>query len=278
MESYLSASNQPTTDIREPSGTSNNVNGRKGYGNSTGSPRDLASHIKLLELYSLHILPRNDEWEYAREFIGINKMLDEENRAAFLQALQTLEQFKSQDHETEERVAQEQEDRSKGERQEIEKEILRQVHAKDERLAYEQELNGHKRVESEKDYGIDVPNPAPISGKTGTISSKPIAKVTKDKNRQFLQIPSTTSLNNSKKLGLYSHSLAITNALQRLVLNIVYSLSKNPMPLLRFVFFVMGLVVALSRRGVKDKIGRITGVGWDKVRRTVGMGVKVSYI
>ena len=50
------------------------------------------------------------------------------------------------------------------------------------------------------------------------------------------------------------------------------------MLLLRFVLFLVGLVLALSRRDVKDRLGRITGSGWEKIRGTVGMGVKVSYI
>ena len=51
---------------------------------------DLA--LKILELYALHILPRNDEWEYAHEFLQMNGMLDDERRQAFLLALHVLKE------------------------------------------------------------------------------------------------------------------------------------------------------------------------------------------
>ena len=54
------------------------------------SQRHLDLALKILELYALHILPRNDEWDYAREFIQMNGMLDEERRQAFLIALHVL--------------------------------------------------------------------------------------------------------------------------------------------------------------------------------------------
>jgi hypothetical protein len=63
-----------------------------------------------------------------------------------------------------------------------------------------------------------------------------------------------------------------------MISNMTNQISQNPMGLLRFVMFLMGLIVALSRRDVKDRLGRLTGAGWDKIKRTVGMGVKVSYI
>lgn len=68
------------------------------------------------------------------------------------------------------------------------------------------------------------------------------------------------------------------SAVQHLISNVTEQISRNPMSLLRFILFLMGLVVALSRRDVKDRLGRLTGAGWDKMKRTVGMGVKVSYI
>jgi hypothetical protein len=48
--------------------------------------------------------------------------------------------------------------------------------------------------------------------------------------------------------------------------------------LMRMVIFLAALIVAFSRRDVRDRVGRLTGTGWDKIKGTVGMGVKVSYI
>ena len=78
--------------------------------------------------------------------------------------------------------------------------------------------------------------------------------------------------------GVYERGLAFLASLQQLLLSIARSTTNNPTILLRTILFLVALVVALSRRDVKERIRRITGVGWGKLKSTVGMGVKVSYI
>jgi hypothetical protein len=52
----------------------------------------------------------------------------------------------------------------------------------------------------------------------------------------------------------------------------------RPMLLMQMLAFVVGILVLLSRREVKERVKMILGKGWLKVRQTAGMGVKVSYI
>lgn len=52
----------------------------------------------------------------------------------------------------------------------------------------------------------------------------------------------------------------------------------NPLSIARTLLFMLGIIVALSRQNIREKIRRITGSGWQKIKGTVGMGVKVSYI
>ena len=68
--------------------------GHRRQNTGTDTPRDLEKRIKLLELYTLHVLPRNEEWDYAREFITMSEMLDEERKEAFLLALHSLKEEK----------------------------------------------------------------------------------------------------------------------------------------------------------------------------------------
>jgi hypothetical protein len=44
------------------------------------------------------------------------------------------------------------------------------------------------------------------------------------------------------------------------------------------MLFVLAFIVAFSRREIRERARRIVGTSWNKVRGTVGMGVKVSYI
>ncbi|KAJ3532905.1 hypothetical protein NM208_g8222 [Fusarium decemcellulare] len=117
LEAYLAASNTPDLDIagrlaESPSSHASNRYRSPAKGASgANTPRDLNARVKILELYTLHVLLRNDEWDYAREFISVSSVLDDERREAFLQALQSLrdEQQEQERLEKEERQRQEDE-------------------------------------------------------------------------------------------------------------------------------------------------------------------------
>lgn len=73
-------------------------------------------------------------------------------------------------------------------------------------------------------------------------------------------------------------SQALMTVLRNLVQYFTRMVSGNPLSLARLVLFVLGMVMALSRQDVRERIQRVTGAGWNKVKGTIGMGVKVSYI
>ncbi|CAK7208878.1 hypothetical protein SEUCBS140593_000304 [Sporothrix eucalyptigena] len=104
----------------------------------TDTPRDLNSRVKILELYTLHVLRRNDEWDYAREFITASPILDEERREAFLLALQSLqdEQHEAEKRETEEKRRQE--------------ELVQQELEEQRRIRAENEERERRRIEEER--------------------------------------------------------------------------------------------------------------------------------
>lgn len=55
-------------------------------------------------------------------------------------------------------------------------------------------------------------------------------------------------------------------------------MQKNPSAMLRFLLFVLVFVGAASQRVVRERLRRVAGGAWEKVRGTLGMGVRVSYI
>lgn len=128
----------------------------------------------------------------------------------------------------------------------------------------------HQRTYSEHDYGIETPKAS------SSIPQPAKSPAQRPPQSRTARSPPTTSRKKSSSTppSLYKRSAAILLNLQNLITNMTQSLSKNPMALLRFLLFILGLVVALSRRDVKDRVAR----AWDKVRQTIGMGVKVSYI
>ncbi|KAL9576128.1 MAG: hypothetical protein Q9212_007363, partial [Teloschistes hypoglaucus] len=108
LETYLATSDlphapPPSSKSKDPFATPTNSPKNNSYRESsppttngaTNTPHALASRLKILELYILHVLPANAQWEYARDFIQINDTLDDERKELFSHALEALEAEKT---------------------------------------------------------------------------------------------------------------------------------------------------------------------------------------
>ena len=277
LESYLSASSHPSLDLTDRFKGSNGPNalcgGQIPRSGGTDTPRDLHARVRIIELYALHVLPRTGEWNYARDFINMSDLLDEEIREEFLQTLRSLEDedMKGQDH-FEDALPQQEEL--------TEQEPLPAEETRPESMETlrQEPSSTHHRSDSEQDYGIDKPRAPQDVPEFRPAPPKATLNIDKSVQRKDSRSPPTKSTRMTMNTSIYKRSAAVLSALQRLIQSMTEQVSQNPMSLLRFVLFLMGLIVAFSRRDVKDRLGRLTGVGWDKVKRTVGMGVKVSYM
>ncbi|KAK8034837.1 hypothetical protein PG993_009832 [Apiospora rasikravindrae] len=160
LETYLAASQQPDLDLaqrleatqsKNPSSKHRRSASKSKATSGADTPRDLNARVKILELYTLHVLLRNNEWDYAREFISVSDVLDEERRDAFLQALQSLQE----DQQEQERIEKEEQERQD--------EQLHKDLEEAKRLRSENETRERKRLEEERarregsevDYGIE---------------------------------------------------------------------------------------------------------------------------
>jgi hypothetical protein len=273
LENYLAASSSLNLDISARLQSESRNGSRspiKSSGAGTDTPRDLNARVKILELYTLHVLLRNNEWDYAREFISISEVLDEERREAFLQALQSLqdEQQEVERREREERRYQEdllrkevEEQRRKREQEERERE------------------EGKRKEGSETDYGVeDTPSvsssrarstKAPSANGAPTSSSKPKSSPTTRKPQ-----PPAAARKRTPDPNLLTRAVNVVGNLRKMMENLAGALGQNPMVILRLLTFIIALVVMFGRRDVRETVRRM----WDKVKRTAGMGVKVSYI
>lgn len=195
----------------------------------------------------------------------MSDVLDEEGRKSFVEALQSLEAEKSRDLEQLRRLEVE---RIK------ELQTLQKLEAEKS-----SDLAALRRLEVEKAKDKKHKEPPEIPSNHKSVSNPPrrTGKAAKDLHPSILPRPMGSS-NKPKKLGIYNSATSVIENLQSLLLNLTQSLSKSPMVLLRFVFFLAALVLALSRHDVRERAARILGFSWNKLRETVGMGVKVSYI
>lgn len=256
------------------------------------TPRDLNARVKILELYTLHVLIRNNEWEYAREFISASSVLDEERREAFLQALQSLQedQLEAERRERDERTRQE--------------EQLRRDVEEARRLRAENEGRERRRLEEERarrregggsevDYGIDAGGGGGggSSSVGGSSAGKGAARRARAQTggssrssraaRQSAAAGGGTSPNKSKAVApasLGARAAVVFGNVRAMIERMSVTLHTNPMLLMRLLAFIIGLVVMFGKKNMRERIARILGTSWNKVKATAGMGVKVSYI
>ncbi|TVY60759.1 hypothetical protein LSUE1_G008323 [Lachnellula suecica] len=268
LETYLASSTTPSLLITPSDLSTPNTHRARSPQKSTGTdtPRDLNARVKILELYTLHVLLRNNEWDYAREFISISSVLDEERREAFLQALQSLQD-----------EARESEKREREEKrwQEEQLESARRKREESEAREREREQEQRKQDGSEVDYGVEESRPSTARANSitsNTPKAKPKVKPAAQPARTARppapapkRVPPT----------LISRASNIISNLRKLLTEDVFgSFKTRPLFLLQMLAFIIGIVVVFGRRDVKERVRRM----WDKVRRTAGMGVKVSYI
>lgn len=271
LETYLSAYGQPNLDIEEhlnsPNGTQRHHIRPNG---GTDTPKDLAARVRLIELFTLHVLPRNEEWEYATEFVNLSEVLDEERKELFLQTLDGLKEEKEQGKL-----------RAAALQREKDAELERQIQdterqkAEEAAAAERPQPKNHRRSGSEMDYGIEKGHP------NGSPKNKKVEKSGSSKagSSRAAGSPNSKNLKKPEKPETRAkQSQALATMLRNLVQHLGNSISKNPLWFIRSLLFLLGIVFALNRPNIRERIKRIAGDGWQKVRGTVGMGMKVSYI
>ncbi|RMZ85739.1 hypothetical protein DV737_g436, partial [Chaetothyriales sp. CBS 132003] len=240
----------PTLDISAQ--LSQSLNGRRAHMNGTSTPKDLHSRIKIIELFTLHVLPAVGEWDYARSFVSNSDVLDEERREAFLQTLAELQEAKEQEDVV------------------FEDDVQDYTHDGTHDGTHNGTHNGTHSPAADKEYTNGA---ARALHRTSTSRSHP-SPPSRTPRRPGRRSSSKTQQQNT----VVAQARHLFAALSNLTRNLAGSLTANPTALLSMLLFLLAFLLASSRREVRERLKLVLAKGWDKVRRTVGMGVKVSYI
>lgn len=236
--------------------------------NSSSSPKQLQTRLKILELYTLHVLPANGEWDYAWQFIDMNDMLDEERKEAFQHALQNLKEEKDGTAKRERELKEQREHEMEEQRLEAERKAEEDRKEEERRKAAELE----KQKASRSLNGTATTAPRPTA--TPTPSSSKHATPSRPSNKPQKKPPRSPT-----PPTLYRRASSMLTNIQQLVLQASRNLtSNNPMVLLRFLMFMVAFLLIIARRDLRLKLKRAIDTSWTKVKQTVGMGTKVSYI
>lgn len=226
------------------------------------------------------MLIRNNEWDYAREFISVSSVLDDERREAFLQALQSLQDDQQETERQEREEQHRQEDKLRRDVEEARR--LRAENEEREKRRLQEERA--RREGSEIDYGVDARSVgASSSAKSArrnrtqtngsTAAGRPARPAAAD--------PKGTSSNKNKAVAPASfgaRAAAMFANVRAMLERMRLAMQNNPMLLMRFLAFILGLVLMFSKKNMRERLMRILATSWNKVRATAGMGVKVSYI
>ena len=268
LESYMAAS----ADVSEPPQAPEKQ--EKGRQEPRGrSARSVQERVKLIELFTLHVLPRNREWQYARDFISMAELLDEEQKEEMLLALQGLQlQEKSRSHLGSDVSTVKPKDYFQEKDRRYRDEQSEAVHSQ----TTEDQANS-RGVNNEHDFGIDDSTHQPPTKAVGQEHSqeRPQERAPR-KSRASIgpkqpkpkKPPTSAQKRNSMLLNIFSRLLA---ALTR-------SLRDHPAAIMRLALIALAFIVALRQHAIRARLDQMTAVGWEKLRKTLGMGVKVSYI
>lgn len=269
LESYLATCNAPNLDVGNRLGGGKSPGPRLGRFASpapgtggTDTPRDLNARVKILELYTLHVLLRNNEWDYAREFISVSSVLDDERREAFLQALESLQEEQQEKERQEREERQRQEDQLRRDLEEARR--LRAENEEREKRRLEEERA--RREASEVDYGVEQTNNSP-SNRRGHRLTPSQSSTSRPTGRGPVAPPT-----------LRARASMVFSRLRTLIEQLAATLNSNPAVVTRLLVFIVGFLVMLGHKGIRQRIQKILGASWAKVRATAGMGTKVSYI
>ncbi|KKK23944.1 hypothetical protein P175DRAFT_0512387 [Aspergillus ochraceoroseus IBT 24754] len=278
LETYLSSYGQPHLDIEEhlQNSPTSSQRPRARPHNGTDTPKELNARVRLIELFTLHVLPRNEEWDYAREFINLSEFLDEERKEIFLQTLDGLQEEKEQGKLRAAALQREKDAELDKQVREAERQRAEEAAAA-ERAAQQK---SPKRGGSEVDYGVEKTNAngGSVRGKK-SLEKSAGSKAGNSSSRPAFSPPGSKNLKKPEKPETRARqSQALATVLRNLVRYLGKSISNNPLWFIRSLLFILGIIFALNRPNIRERIRRITGSGWDKVKGTVGMGVKVSYI
>lgn len=240
----------------------------------SASPKALQARTKVLELYALHVLPEVGQWDYAKEFVEGCGNLDEERKEAFLSALDGLKEEKEGLKRREVELQEQREREVQEEKMKREQEEKRRVEeAERERQKQEQQQQQQKanaaKLASNNASSSSTNGPSNNGNTSNTNNNANSNNRVPQPSRSARKTPSSPS-SQQQPTTLLTRLTALAHHLRH---NLGPSLLNA-----RLLMFLFAFLLLAARRDVRVKLRRALADSWDKVRRTVGMGVKVSYV
>lgn len=212
-------------------------------------PEEVTSIHILIELYALHVLPQDKNWDRARDYLTTNLLLDDDTRGTFLKTLDSLE-AKMTEAET------------------AESEVSRKTKDAFSEMKHQSSASHEGSAESETLPAVE------LGGFPDSTESYERVRRRKMEASLLNQDPSFWRFLREDRRP--SQVPGVMGTFSKYVLFCVTIVKSNWAGLLKTILFVIGIVFATSKQTFRRGMRRIMTSGWGKVKATVGMGMKVS--
>ncbi|KAI9833652.1 MAG: hypothetical protein M1826_006743 [Phylliscum demangeonii] len=250
---------------------------REAQAEDNGGARKAKSTVTIVEIYAIHVLSRTEEWHRAREFISASDILDDDRRRSLLQIIQLLEAEKKRGPR-----------QSNGQR---ESPSTVKEPAYLDTLAEEGSLTRHQNgletnqgvARKESRQGLADPKelvnghvllpPEPSS----SLSQHAAGPTRRTRPAQSSRLQSSEPSSPIPPIFV-SQTTHIIKSLQRFVLSFTQTIKSNPLTLFRTILFIFALLLTFRSGVYQDRLRRMTATGWRKIKGTIGMGLKMSYV
>ena len=238
---------------------------------TTGSfrlSREMRSRLKIVEIYTLEVLPRNAEWLYATEFVSMSDILDADQKDELLETLQALRSGNL--HSEDKRDMPSLTGVKKPEQESSQaREIQQPPLVGPLPLPKEHSGSIRDRVQSERDFGID-----------DSVQDRSLKHYRPGQSKgSGVQVPPTKVAGGPERpMGLQKGNQMVLNLSRRLLATLNGGFKRNPSALLRLILVFFAIILVSNQRSMRSKLERLTSLSWTKTKKTIGMGVKVSYI
>ncbi|KAK6517967.1 hypothetical protein TWF506_005134 [Arthrobotrys conoides] len=238
---------------------------------ASDSPKALAQRTKLMELYILHVLPRVDEWDYAREFCQMSPFLDADKKENFLTALEALQKEKAEQEARrleEERMAAEAAEREA----KLAEERLRESASASENRSRSTVRKGDNKSQS----GTMRSRKRSTARSTASSDYRPASR--RSRSQRPYQDDSDDALSTvsgapRRARNIFSQT---TNFAGTLVKYVNHSVGAQKT--IQAAVFIFALVWALAKKSARSRLWRYLMFAWMKTMTTIGMGMKVTYV
>ncbi|KAI5821014.1 hypothetical protein BZA77DRAFT_257233 [Pyronema omphalodes] len=217
----------------------------------------------IAEIYILHVLPRTGEWEYAREFTMMSPDIDVEIKEHFYTTLDRLQK---------DQQAMELQSRELERQREEELEIER-IKAQETRKAKGSRAPSTSSRAASRRRGSSVKpteRSSPAPGLTADVKRPATASASAVKEiKKQVQAPRTQKGHSS----LITTTTALLSRMQQYMTR-----SSGPFSMLQTIIMLMVIAWMTNNKRMRDKVRRWLVLCWIKIARTVGMGMKVTYV